>query len=437
MPKKAPELKAKQVEALKKPGLHAVGGVDGLHLRVYESGAKYWILRYATPEVRYSKTGKPYYARRDLGLGAYPELSLAKARDKAREYRQRIREYGEDPAEQRKEARRQWEESLRKGMTFEQAARKAFEAKAPEFRSKKHRDQWISRLEHYAFPVIGHVPVSDVDVNHVLACLEPIWQTKTETASRVRQRMESVLTWAKVSGLRSGDNPAEWRGNLKELLPDPNKIHKASHYPSLPWRQLPDFMAALSKREGFSARALEFAILTGARSGEVRGATWDEIDLKNKVWKIPGDRMKNAKPHTVPLNAQTVALLESLPRLEGEHHVFPAQRGGAMSDMSLTSLIRRMNKSMEKPWIDPTTGRNITVHGFRSTFKDWCREMTRYPDEVSELQLAHINDDKTRTAYARSELIDKRRELMGAWEQYAIHGTPEAAEITSINEAQA
>lgn len=425
MPKKSKALSAKQVEHLRTPGLHNVGGADGLYLKVSDTGARSWVFRYATPEVRISKTGKPFRARRDLGLGGYPEIGLAEARQAAREYRHRIKNYGEDPAEQRRAAQREWAESLRKNVSFEQAARQAFAKKAPEFRSKKHRDQWISRLEHYAFPKIGQLPVSEIDVNHVLDVLRPIWHTKTETATRVRQRIESVLTWAKVSGLREGDNPAEWRGNLKELLPDPNKLRRAQHFPALPYKRLPDFFKAVRAREGFSARALELVILTAARSGEVRGATWDEMDLKAGTWKIPADRMKNGKAHTVPLTKTAVEMLKALPRLEGNNYVFPAVRGGQMSDMSLTQLVRRMNTDNEKPWIDPATGRNITVHGLRSTFKDWCRERTRYPDEVSELQLAHINDDKTRAAYARSELIDKRRLMMADWEQFCVHGDGE------------
>ena len=437
MPKKAAKLTAKQVEHLKAPGLHAVGGVDGLYLRVYESGARCWVLRYATPEVRYSKAGKPFYARRDLGLGGYPDVTLAKAREKAADYRERIREHGEDPAAQRKEARRRWAESLRRGITFEEAARKAFAAKAPEFKSKKHRDQWISRLEHYAFPIIGDVPVADVDTNHCLRVLEPIWQTKTETASRVRQRMESVLTWAKVSGYREGDNPAAWRGNLKELLPNPSKLHKVSHYPALPWKRAPEFMEALRERGGFSARALEFVVLTAARSGEVRGATWDEIDMAERVWTIPGERMKGGLTHRVPLCDGAVALLESLPRLEGEAHIFPAQSGGAMSDMALTSLIRRMSKGAEQPWIDPATGRTVTAHGFRSSFKDWCRTRTSYDDEVSELQLAHVNSAATRTAYARDELLERRRALLTDWEAFIGSGAPADAAVANIAEARA
>lgn len=437
MPKKAKPLNAKQVEHLKEPGFHAVGGVDGLYLRVYESGARCWVLRYATPEVRYSKAGNPFYARRDLGLGGYPDVSLAKARDKAADYKERIREHGEDPAAQRKEARRRWAESLRRGITFEQAGRKAFAAKAPEFRSKKHRDQWISRLEMYAFPVIGDVPVADVDVNHVMSVLEPIWQTKTETATRVRQRMESVLTWAKVSGYRDGDNPAFWKGNLKELLPNPSKLHKVSHYPALPWKRVPEFMDALRERSGFSARALELVVMTAARSGEVRAATWDEIDMEERVWTIPGDRMKGGLTHRIPLCDDAVALLESLPRLEGEPHVFPAQRGGAMSDMALTSLIRRMSRGADDPWIDPTTGRTATAHGFRSSFKDWCRTRTRYDDEVSELQLAHVNSASTRAAYARDELLERRLALLTDWEAFIRSDEPQTGAVASIREAQA
>lgn len=436
MPKKAERLTAKQVENLRHPGFHAVGGVDGLYLRVYDSGARCWVLRYATPEVRHSKAGNPYYARRDLGLGGYPDVTLKQARDRAREYREKIRQ-GVDPAAQRAEARRQWAESLRRGITFEQAAWRAYEAKAPEYRGDSHRKTYIGRLERYAFPVIGHVPVADIGKPEVLSVIEPIWKEKPETANRVRNRIETVLTWAKVAGYREGDNPATWRDNLDRLLPNPKKIRKKEHFPALPWHLVPSFMAALRQREGFSARALEFLVLTAARSGEVRLAQWPEIDLKARTWKIPAERMKAEKAHTVPLSDDAVALLESMPRLANEPYVFPATRGGPQSNMALTAVLKRMDKDTPTTWIDPQSGRRITAHGFRSSFKDWCRSRTSYPDEVSELQLAHVNNDATRAAYARDGLLPQRARLMADWAQFVREGLPEDAEISAIGEARA
>jgi integrase len=244
--------------------------------------------------------------------------------------------------------------------------------------------------------------VSEVELRHVLTVLRPIWHERTETATRIRQRLESVLTWAKVSGYRSGENPARWDGNLKELLPAPQKIANTRHHRALPWQEVGQFMAALRQRQGMGTRALEFAILTAARSGEVRGATWEEIDMQARVWTVPGDRIKSGRPHRVPLSADAMALLEALPQRAGAPYVFPAPRGGPVSDMTLSAVCRRM-------------GVDATPHGFRSTFKDWARNCTGYADEVSELALAHVSSDATRAAYARDELLPQRTELMAQW----------------------
>ncbi|HKJ77592.1 MAG TPA: Arm DNA-binding domain-containing protein, partial [Gammaproteobacteria bacterium] len=247
-PRKAKELSALEVKRLTKPGLHAVGGVAGLLLSVSESGARSWILQYATPEVRYSKTtGKPYHARRDIGLGGFPDVTLAQAREKAREIREKIRQ-GIDPAQERREAREAWKSALARALTFEQAARRCHAAKEAEFRNQKHRKDWISSLERYAFPLIGDLPIEAVDLPHILQVLEPIWQAKTETATRVRQRLEAVLTWATVSGFRVGENPARWQGNLAEVLPTPSKIAKVRHHRALPWQEVPAFVAELRRR---------------------------------------------------------------------------------------------------------------------------------------------------------------------------------------------
>lgn len=421
MPKKARELSALEVKRLTAPGLHAVGGVTGLFLSVSNTGARSWIFRYATPEVRYSKAGNPFYARRDVGIGGFPDVPLAQAREKAREMREKIRQ-GIDPVEERKQARAALLAAQTRSITFEQAARRCHAAKESEFRNAKHRKDWISALERHAFPAIGKMPVTDVDLPHVLKVLEPIWHDRTETATRVRQRLEAVLSWAKVSGHRAGDNPAKWAENLDQVLPAPNKIRKTRHFRALPWQEVPAFMEALRQREGMAALALEFAILTAARSGEVRGAQWDEINQDAAIWTVPADRIKAGKQHRVPLSDDALAVLERTPRMEGSDYVFPAPRGGALSDMTLAAVLKRMKV-------------DATVHGFRSSFKDWARSRTSYPDEVSELQLAHVNSDATRAAYARDELLPQRVKLMRDWARFCREVMPQG-DVVGIGEAQ-
>jgi len=394
MPRQAKEKSALEVKRLTQPGFHAVGGVAGLYLQVTPGGGRSWILR-ATVGAK----------RRDIGLGGYPSVTLQQARDKARTARDQIRE-GIDPVDERRKARDSLMAAQANMLTFEQAARRCHKAKVPEFRNSKHGDDWINSLERHAFPMIGRLPVADVELSHVMAILEPIWTTKTETATRVRQRIEAVLTWAKVGGYRSGENPARWDGNLKEILPNPSKVRKVKHFRALPWTEIGAFMVELRKRDGVAARALEFAILTAARSGEVRMATWNEFDLENRLWTVPGDRIKAGKTHRVPLSGPAVQIIESLPKLS-DTYVFAAPRGGPLSDMSLSAVCRRI-------------GVDAVPHGFRSTFKDWARNRTKYPDEVSELALAHVNSDATRAAYARDELLPQRTRLMADWARYCV-----------------
>lgn len=404
MPKKAKELTATEVKRLThsisrttgKPynALHPVGGVAGLLIQVTPTGAKSWIYRTTVG-------GK----RRNIGLGGFPDVTLAGARDKAREYRELI-EKGIDPVEQRQAARQSLIAEQGKALTFDDAARQFLTVKSREFKNPKHIQQWENTLRTYASPVIGKMAVSQIELPHIVQVLEPIWHTKTETAGRVRGRIEKVLAWATVSGYRTGDNPARLKDNVDLALGKPSKIKKAKHFTALPYAELPGFMADLRQRPAVSARALEFAILTAARSGEVRGATWDEIDLNAAIWTIPAERMKAGKPHKVPLCPDAVEILREIPRLEGSKFIFTAPRGGKFSDVALTALLKRMDIK-------------ATAHGFRSTFKDWAREQTAYADEVSELALAHVNSDATRAAYARSELIDKRRQLMQEWAEYA------------------
>lgn len=393
MPKRAPVLAAYHLRRLKAPGLHSVGGVAGLYLQIQSESARSWILRV--------KVGD---RRRDFGLGRYPDVTLEQARDRAREMRQQVWQ-GIDPIAARDAAQAALRTAEAKRLTFDQAALQCWRARSQEFKNDKHAKQWLNTLTIYVSPSLGNLPVGDIELPHIVKVLEPIWTTKTETATRVRQRIESVLSWAKVNEFRSGDNPARWKGNLEHALPKPSKVKKVEHHAALPWQDMGAFMVDLRQREGMGAKALEFAILTAARSGEVRGATWDEIDFKSKVWTVPAERMKAGKQHRVPLSEPAIKLLKALPRLEGSPYVFPAVRGGVLSDMSVSAVTRRM-------------GLDVVPHGFRSSFKDWCRTSTAYPDEVSELALAHVNSDATRAAYARDELLPQRKQLMADWAKY-------------------
>ena len=406
MPKKARELSAIQVKRLTAPGFYAVGGVAGLYLQVKESRARSWILRTTIGD-----------RRRDIGLGGFPDVPLTSAREAARHDRELIRQ-GFDPIEERKSRRLSLIGDRAKQMTFRQAAAACHQKKTPEFKSRKHAADWINSIDRYANPIIGDLPVQSVELAHVVSVLDPIWKSKTETATRVRQRIESILAWATVSSYRSGDNPARWKGNLEHALPKPSKIRKVKHFPALPWQEVGAFMVNLRKRQGMAARALEFSILTVARSGEVRLATWDEIDLDAKLWTVPAERMKAGKGHRVPLSTAALKILKSLPRFEGSPYVFASTRGGALSDMSISAVCRRMQV-------------NAVPHGFRSSFKDWCRSSTAFADEVSELVLAHVSSDATRAAYARDELLPKRTKLMSAWAKFCA-AVPHKAKVIPI-----
>lgn len=413
MPKKVRELSATEVRRLthatSKDGkeytaLHPVGGVAGLLLQVAPTGARSWIYRTMVG-------GK----RRNIGLGAFPDIPLAEARNKARDTRDMILA-GVDPVEQRKENRRALLAAQLATMTFADAAEKYLKKKAAEFRNPRQAEQWQSSLAAYALPHIGKMPVADIGLHQVKAVLDPIWEEKTETANRLRARIENILGWAATHGYRSAENPARWQGYLDKIYPSPSKIKKTSHFTALAVDDVPAFYADLQTRKGTAARALEFLILTAARTNEVigdkrigkNGITWGEVDLANKVWTVPAERMKSGKAHRVPLTDRAVAILQSMEPGAPDEMIFAAA-GKIPSNNFLTSLLKRM----EVP---------VTAHGFRSTFKDWCREFTAYPDEVSELALAHVNSDATRAAYARSELIDKRRLLMADWEHYCAHG---------------
>lgn len=390
MPKKAREKAPIEVSRLTKPGMHAVGGVAGLYLQVLPTGARSWVLRVMV-------AGK----RRDMGLGGFPDVTLAMARESARVARESIKS-GIDPIAQRAAARSALAASREASVTFEDAARKFIAAKSGEWKNAKHAQQWTNTLEAYAFPVVGNLVCADVALPHILKILEPIWSAKNETASRLRGRIESVLDWATVRGFRKGENPARWKGHLDKLLSAPGKVQKVEHHEAVAVDSLGAFIQDLRKREGIAARALEFLILTAARSGEVRGAVWSEIDMTGRIWTIPPERMKAGKEHRVPLSDAAVRLLEALPRIAGNDLVFPSPRGLVLSDMTLTAVMRRMK-------------RDEVPHGFRSTFRDWASERTNYPREVAEMALAHTIGDKVEAAYRRGDLFEKRARMMQDW----------------------
>ena len=415
MPKVARELSALDVKRLAHPGgkrnaLFAVGGVPGLHLQITSKAGRSWVLR--------AKVGSK---RRDFGLGGFPAVTLAQAREKARDMRSKI-ENGIDPIEERKAAQAALEAAQRRGLTFEEAVDKALANKLDAYKNAKHRQQWENTLATYATPELGKMLVEDITTQDVLRALQPIWTTKTVTASRVRSRIEAVLSWATVAGHRTGDNPARWAGNLKELLPPPSKISKENHHPALSLDDVPRWFAALQRREGFGARALEFAALTATRSQEVRGATWDEIDLEKALWIIPGARIKMGKEHRIPLADYTIKLLRALPRLEGSAFVFPAPRGGQLSDMTLSATMKRMHAADLTQggagFCDRQSNRPAVPHGLRSTFRDWVAEQTNYPGDMAEVALAHKISNAVEASYRRGDMIKKRRRMMADWADF-------------------
>lgn len=394
MPRIAKSLSALAVSRLTSPGLYAVGEVPGLCLQVLPTGARTWVLRAMVG-------GK----RREMGLGGYPAVTLADARTEARRMRSEISQ-GRDPAEDRRAAKSSQRAAREAAKTFKQVAQAYIETHEPSWKNAKHAQQWRNTLEQHAYPVIGETLAAHVERQQVLAVLEPIWRAKTETASRLRGRIELVLSFAMQRGYRpEGLNPARWRGGLDKLLPAPRKVAKTEHHPALPLDALGAFMAKLREVSGMGARALEFAILTAARSGEVRGAVWTEIDLEAGLWVVPAARMKAGREHRVPLSEAAVALLKALPRDPENGLVFFSPRGGALSDMTLSAVLRRLSVP-------------AVPHGFRSSFRDWAAERTSYPGDMAELALAHAIGDKVEAAYRRGDMVAKRREMMQAWADY-------------------
>jgi integrase len=389
------KLSAILVSKLSSPGHYGDGG--GLWLQISGTGSKSWVFRFAL-------AGKA----REMGLGAVHTVSLAIARERARQCRLIVSE-GKDPIVARDAAKTADALSQARSKTFDQCAAAYIKAHRGGWKSAKHAAQWESSLATYASPVFGSLPVSAVDTDLVVRALRPIWDARTETAVRVRGRIECILDWATVSKYRQGENPARWRGHLENLLANPNKIAPVKSRPALPWSEIGAFMALLVEREGIATLAVQFAILTACRSGEVRGARWSEIDLHAKLWTIPAARMKAGKEHRVPLSTAAVTVLQALPRT-GDI-VFPGMKHGTeLSDMTLTAVLRRMGRG------------DITIHGFRSTFRDWSAEApgNTFPREVCEHALAHSLPDRVEAAYRRGDLLEKRILLMQAWADYCM-----------------
>lgn len=330
---------------------------------------------------------------------------------------------GTDPVEERLAKRATIAAEKKHRITFSEAFGRFYEEKVQgELKNAKHIKQWRSTLTTYAFPIMGEKPVAAITVEDVLAVVRPIWMTKNETASRVRQRIEAVLDWSRVMGLREGENPARWKGNLQQLLPSPNKVQKENRYPAVALDEISDWFRALRRKEEIAARALQFLALTASRSGEVRGALWNEVDLTNKIWTIPADRMKAGREHRVPLSAAAVDLLSSQPRLKDCPYVFPSPRNGQMSDMTISAVMRRIQAAEEKEgrsgFLDTRSRRPAVPHGLRSSFRDWAAERTNYPRDMAELALAHNVGNAVERAYRRGDMVEKRRKMMDDWSHF-------------------
>lgn len=387
-----------------------------------EGNSRVWILR-AVVGKRLDKDGKLKPHRRDIGLGPYPEVSLAEARAKATELRLQIRN-GIDPIRHKQEQREALLLQQHREKTFRECAKIVIEKKTLELKNEKHISQWSSSLETYIYPVIGDRMIGSITKTDIVAALEPIWIEIHETAKRVRGRIETIFDYAKAMEYFVGDNPAAWKGNLEPILG--NLKQESRPHPSLPYEQVAEFIQHLRQKKGISSKALEFAILTACRSGEVFGAMWKEIDFKNKIWIIPKERMKADKEHRVPLSQVAIRLLEKLyqeAHPQPDDFIFPTPRSGEMlSDMSLTAMIKRMHEQKFKEngigYIDPKQNRVITTHGFRSTFRDWSADKTDYPREVCEHVLAHKLPDEVEAAYLRGAYLEKRKGLMEDWAEF-------------------
>lgn len=406
---KTNKLSATKVDGAKKRGMYGDGG--GLWLRVTSPEVRSWVMRFTL-----------HGRVREMGLGALSTISLAGAREGANKCRRQLQD-GIDPIEAAKAAKIQAKVDRLKSITFRTASEIYIEAHRAGWRNDKHGKQWDSTLSAYAYPVFGDLPVAAIDTGLVMKVLEPIWKTKTETASRLRGRIEAVLNLAKVREYRTGENPARWRGHLENLLPKRGKVQRVTHHAALPYAEIGGFMASLRAQEGIAARALEFTILTAARTGEAIGARLEEIDAAG-VWTVPAERMKAGKAHRVPLAAAALAIVEQA-RKRGDTYLFPGmKRGRPISNMAMLATLSRMGRD------------DLTTHGFRSTFRDWAAEQSSFPSDVAEMALAHAVGDKVEQAYRRGDMLEKRRQLAEAWARYC--GTPaKGGKVVSIRGAKA
>ncbi len=385
------KLTSRAIQSNKIPGYYSDGG--NLYLRISKELNKTWAFYY-------KKNGK----RSELGFGSINDVSLEQAREKAAELRKQLKN-GVDPIEQKLRIANEIKAQKAKYITFEQCAINYIESHKAGWKNKKHIQQWHNTLSQYTFPVFGDLEVKLVDTNLITKCLNPIWLTKNETAGRLRGRIEVILDWATAHGYREGLNPSRWKGHLDKLLAKPSKIRTVKHHKALPFRDVTAFLNNLNRQEGVSARCLEFTILTAARTGEAIGATWSEIDIENKIWIIPPIRMKAKREHRIPLSPSAIAILNKMLEFKLSDYIFPGTKNG-LSNMSMSSVLKRMEIS------------DITVHGFRSTFRDWAAETTSYPGDVVEMALAHTIKNKTEEAYRRGDLLEKRSQLMEDWANF-------------------
>jgi integrase len=400
-----------------KPGMYADGGGLWLQITISKDGKqrnRSWIFRYTTGE-----------RSREMGLGSLITVSLAEARDAALQCR-KLRFAGRDPIEHRNAERAAKAATDAKAISFDQCADGYIEAHRAGWRSAKHAAQWPATLSQYASPVFGKLPVDQVDTALVMRVLEPIWSQMPETGNRLRGRIERVLDWATARRYRSGENPARWRGHLAQLLPAHRKVRRVVHHPAMRFQDVPAFLADLRQRSGAAARALEFLILTAGRSGEALGAQWREIDVASATWVIPPNRMKGNREHRVPLTPRCIAILEEMQATQQGAYVFPGRSGDApLWGMSFAYLLQRLGR------------RNVTVHGFRSSFRDWAGELTAFPREVAEAALAHRTGNEVEQSYRRGDALEKRRQLMNAWATFCSRPAPTGATVTPLRQVNA
>ena len=411
----AEKITALFVKHISRPGKYGDGG--NLYLQVRKSTRKIpsdavtksWLFRY-------SRFGKDVW----MGLGPYPDVSLSDARNLATQERKKILK-DIDPLSDKRARRIAARAAHDNMLSFAECAELYVESQAPGWSNPKHIEQWRNTLKNLAGPVMGHLPVDQIDTALVMRCIEPIWASKTETASRLRGRIEAVLDWAAVRGYRKGDNPARWRGHLDKLLPRPSQVARVKHHPALPFTEIGVFMQQLRHDAGIASRALEFTILTAARTNEVIQARWSEFDLDRKTWVVPAGRMKSKREHRVPLSDAAVTVLTAA-RGHSRRNVFPGhKRGSHLSNMAMMQVLKRLDRA------------GITIHGFRSTFRDWCAECTNYPSDVAEMALAHVLRDKTEAAYRRGDLFEKRAKLMADWARYCSKPS-EPAKVVAIRQ---